>query len=93
VAGRIRAAVAAAPQPVHVFILDSNGISDIDYSAARVLGELAGELRQAGLRIGVARASHLVRDSLKLSGVLSIIGAERLFPSVEDAVTALTREP
>ncbi len=93
VAGRIRAAVAAAPQPVHVFILDSNGISDIDYSAARVLGELAGELRQAGLRIGVARASHLVRDSLKLSGVLSIIGAERLFPSVEDAVIALTREP
>ena len=93
VAGRIRAAVAAAPQPVHVFILDSNGISDIDYSAARVLGELASELRQEGLRIGVARASHLVRHTLKLSGVLNIIGTQRLFPSVDDAVTALTTEP
>ena len=26
-AGEVRAAVAAAPQPVHIFILDYNGIS------------------------------------------------------------------
>jgi len=90
VVGRVRRAVASAPKPLQAFILDSNGISDIDYTAARALAALATELRKAGIRLGVARASHLVHHDLKHSGLLDAIGADFLFASVEDAVQTLS---
>lgn len=62
-------------------MLDADGMSDIDYSAARALGQFAADLRHRGVQLGVARTSHLVHHDLKHSGLLDDVGADRLFPS------------
>lgn len=89
VASRVRQIVDSADQPVHALVLDANAMSDIDYTGARTLGRLADGLRQRGVSMGIARSSHLVHHDLKHSGLLQSIGADRLYPTVEDAVAAL----
>ncbi len=92
VRSRVRQLVDSAAQPVHALVLDANGMSDIDYTGARTLGELATELQQQGVTIAIARSSHLVHHDLKHSGLLREIGLERLFATVEAAVDALARK-
>lgn len=90
---RIRELVDCAAQPVRALVLDANGMSDIDYTAARALGELVAELSRRRVATGIARSSHLVHHDLKHSGLLREIGREHLFATVEEAVNALTGEP
>ncbi len=92
VRARVRQLVDTATEPVRALVFDANGISDIDYTGARTLGELAGELGHRGIVTGIARSSHLVHHDLKSSGLLKDIGPDRLFPTVEDAVRALSRD-
>jgi MFS superfamily sulfate permease-like transporter len=86
---RIREVVDAATQPVYAFVLDADAISDIDFTGARALGDLAAELKQRGITVAIARASHLVHHDLKHSGLLKAIGPEQLYSTVEDAVAQL----
>ncbi|MDQ6946567.1 MAG: SulP family inorganic anion transporter [Actinomycetota bacterium] len=86
---RIGRIVESAPWPVHALVLDANAMSDIDYTGARMLGELATELKARGVTTGIARSSHLVHRELKHSGLLADIGSDHLYPTVEDAVAAL----
>jgi SulP family sulfate permease len=77
---------------VHAIVLDANGMSDIDYTAAQTLGVLATELEQQGVTTGIARSSHLVHQDLKHSGLLEIISPDHLFATVEEAIDALAKE-
>ena len=86
---RVRAIVDSVDLPVHAFILNANAMSDIDFTGARALGDLATELQARGVTLAIARASHLVHHDLKHSGLLPTIGSHRLFATVEDAVSAL----
>jgi SulP family sulfate permease len=86
---RARHFIDAAPGPVHVFVLDADGISDIDYTGLQALRDLAAELGQAGVAFGIARSSHLVHHDLKHGALLQRLGHDLLFASVEAAVTAL----
>jgi high affinity sulfate transporter 1 len=72
-------------------VFDLSGMPDVDYTGARMLGELATDLRSRGIALAIARSSHTVRHDLKHSGLLTDIGPEHLFTSVQDAVEALTR--
>ncbi|WP_045878193.1 SulP family inorganic anion transporter [Pseudofrankia sp. DC12] len=90
---RIRAVLAATSPPVRAFVLDANGISDIDYTGARTLGELATELRQHGVTMGIARSSHLVHHDLQHAGLVHAIGPRHLYSTVEQAVAALAGPP
>ncbi|MGI9009021.1 MAG: SulP family inorganic anion transporter [Streptosporangiaceae bacterium] len=89
---RIRGLVDGADQPARALVLDANAMSDIDYTAARALSELAAGLSRRGVTTGIARSSHLVHHDLKHSGLLKEIGREHLFATVEAAVDALARE-
>jgi SulP family sulfate permease len=86
---RVRGIVDSVDPPVHAFILNVNAMSDIDFTGARALGDLAAELQARGVTLAIARASHLVHHDLKHSGLLQTIGPDRLFATVEDAVSAL----
>jgi MFS superfamily sulfate permease-like transporter len=90
VRSRIHKIVDTASPPLHALVLDANGISDIDYTGARTLGELATELDRRGVDLALARSSHLVHHDLKHSGLLADFSSGRLFATVEDAVDALT---
>lgn len=86
----IREIVDSAKPAVRTLVLDAVGISDIDYTGARMLGELAKELADQGVATSIARSSHLVHRNLKRGGLLKSIGPDRLFTSVADAVAAAT---
>ncbi len=89
VVARIRKMINSASQPVHALVLDADGISDIDYTGARALAQFNAELRDRGVLLYVARSSQLVHHNLKRSGLLKVLGADHLFPSVQDAVSAV----
>jgi sulfate permease, SulP family len=86
---RIRHLVDAASGPVHAVVLDAAGVSDIDYTGLQVLRDLVTELGQRDVTIAIARASHLVHHDLKHGAILAQLGPDHLFPSVDQAVTAL----
>ncbi|MEO8968027.1 MAG: sodium-independent anion transporter [Solirubrobacteraceae bacterium] len=77
---------------MQAIVIDVNGMSDIDYAGAQMLGGLATELEQRGVTTGVARSSHLVHHDLKHSRLLEIIGPNHLFATVEDAIVSLAKD-
>ncbi len=87
---RLRRALAMPATAVHTLVLDANGIADVDYTGAKALGELIEELKGNGVCVALARASHLVHHDLKHAGLIEVIGTDRLFASVDEAVKALS---
>jgi high affinity sulfate transporter 1 len=90
---RLRHLVEAASSPVRAVIIDAGGISDIDFTGLQALRDLTAELRQRGVSIEIARASHLVHHDLKHGALLPLLGADHLFASVQDAVNAVAHRP
>src|SRR6185437_10764846 len=74
---------------VHAVVLDAVGMSDIDYTGTVVLHSVLDELDRIHVRLVMARAGDRVRHSLDRSGLLERIGPANLFPSVDEAVTAV----
>ena len=87
---QLHAALARAEGPPRLVVLDALGMGDIDYTGSRALGEALDELDRAHIEFAVARAGQHARDALEGSGLLARIGADHLFPAVNEAVTALT---
>jgi len=90
---RLRHLVETASSPVRAVIIDADGISDIDFTGLQALRDLTADLRQRGVSIEIARASHLVHHDLKHGALLTQFGADHLFASVQDAVNAVGRRP
>ncbi len=65
---RILQMLDSAAEPVHALVLDANGMSDIDYTGVRTLGELIAELKQR--KVATAIAPRLIRRQLKRGGLL-----------------------
>ncbi|MGH3151445.1 MAG: SulP family inorganic anion transporter [Streptosporangiaceae bacterium] len=86
---RILQVLKSAAEPMHALVLDANGMSDIDYTGVRMLGELITELKQRKVEVVIARSSHLIHRELKRSGILQSLGPDRLCTSVEEAVDTL----
>ncbi len=85
--------LAEAGSPVRVLVLDTIGMSDLDYTGARVLGRLLDWCAREHVEFGISRAGEHVQRSLRRSGLLDRIGEDRMFPSVGEAVTALAPGP
>ena len=89
IAQRIRTLVRDTTPPVHCLVLDAAGVSDIDFTGARILDGLVKELTAQGVTVGVARASGLVPHDLRHSDLLADIGRDHVFSDVESAVRGL----
>jgi SulP family sulfate permease len=88
---RARRLIDHGPSPVQTVILDANAIPDIDYTGLQALKALAREFKERGVTFEIARASHLVHHALKHGALLTEIGPDHLYASVEDAVSAVQR--
>ncbi|MDA8290799.1 MAG: SulP family inorganic anion transporter [Actinomycetota bacterium] len=84
-------AVTRAPDRTRLVVLDTIGMSDLDFTGARALGDALADLERDHVVFAIARAGEHVETALRRSGLLARIGAEHLYPSVDEAVTALTR--
>ena len=89
---QLQVALTRAVGPPRLVVLDAIGMSDLDYTGSRSLREVLDALDRDHISFAIARAGEHVRISLARSGLLERIGEERLFPSVDEAVTALGQE-
>ncbi|WP_406829755.1 SulP family inorganic anion transporter [Pedococcus sp. KACC 23699] len=70
------------------FVLLADAIDDVDFTGGNTLVELAGVLERRGVVFAIAEANREVRPEMDRFGVTEAIGADRLYPTLEDAVTA-----
>jgi sulfate permease, SulP family len=76
----------SAQQP-RLVVLDALGMYDVDFTGSRALGQALDALGRDGVAFAVARAGDHLKENLARSGLLQRIGAERFYPSVNEAVT------
>ena len=89
---QLQIALTRASGAPRLVVLDAVGMSDLDYTGARSLRDALDELDRKHISFAIARAGEHVHDGLTRSGLLQRIGEDRLFPSVNEAVTALHYE-
>jgi anti-anti-sigma factor len=75
--------------PVRHLLLDAEGVSFIDTSAADALLALLKDMRGQGLSIVFARVRDSVRDEMRRSGVEAVVGPANFFDRITDGVRAL----
>ncbi|MGZ4297251.1 MAG: SulP family inorganic anion transporter [Solirubrobacteraceae bacterium] len=75
--------------PPQIVVLDALGMYDLDFTGSRALTRALDELEAEGISLVIARAGDHLRQNLARSGLLERIGAEHLYPSVGEAVSAM----
>jgi len=86
-------ALAHAPGPVRVFVLDTIGMSDIDFTGTSAMSQVIDLCEREDIAFGIARSGVHLHDSLRRSGLAARIGEDHFFTSVNEAVTALADGP
>jgi SulP family sulfate permease len=79
---------AADPTPQTV-ILDFEAVSQVDVTGAQTLQAVHDTLDALGIRLLVARAKSSVRDALRRSGCVEVLGEANLASSVDRALEAV----
>jgi sulfate permease, SulP family len=90
-ADRVRASIrsAAAADGVHTVILDLGTVADVDITAARMLAQVADELRASDRELLLAANTGQVREELRSEGAVTS-ASDRVFPSLVAAIDAAT---
>jgi MFS superfamily sulfate permease-like transporter len=87
-ADEILTLVGPAPTPVRWLIVDAEAITDVDYSAARVIEELKKDLTNAGVQFGFARLAWNTRADFDRHHLTECIGTPWIFNRLHDALDA-----
>lgn len=87
-ADEILAAVGPSPTPVRWLIVDAEAITQVDYSAARVIEDLKKNLTAAGVSFGFARLSFSTRADFDRHHLTEAIGERWIFNRIHDALDA-----
>ena len=85
----LEAARKQAGDQLRVVVLDALGMSDLDFTGARVLDQVLDTLESDNVAFAVARAGRHLRSNLERGGVVARIGADHLYDSTDEAVRAL----
>src|SRR5262249_811498 len=87
ISDRIMAALAAAPTPVKLVVIEASGVIDIDYTGSQIFQQTIAELRS--IDVAVARLSDPRAQAQASPGLIAALGPERAFRTVEEAVRQL----
>ncbi|MDE2577401.1 MAG: SulP family inorganic anion transporter [Hyphomicrobiales bacterium] len=75
---------------VRLIVIEANAIAEIDYTAAKALGEAIKRLRAQKIDVAFARLEALrAQESFARQGLEALVGRDHLFHSVDEAVRAL----
>ena len=83
------ARIRAAESPPATVVLDFVAVSQVDVTGAQTLRSVHDTLDARGIRLIVARARRSVRDALRLSGAVDVLGEDNLVPNVDRALEAI----
>jgi SulP family sulfate permease len=79
-------AFAASADPPRVICIDATAIPDVDYSGGETIRQLHGELHSRGVVLAFAGAMKPVRKALERYGLIDLLGAERMYATMSDAL-------
>ena len=85
----IVALVADGAGSIRAVVLDAEGITDINSTGAEMLVQLAGDLAAQDVTFCLARTRIAILAAMERGGLLAIVGRDRVFLEVSDAVDAL----
>jgi len=87
-ADEVRSLVDKAPASVRWFVLDAGTVTDLDYSAARTVRDLLGELSAKNVAVMFARVNTYLRADLDRHGISAKLGEARIFATLHEAIDA-----
>lgn len=82
----IRAAIQKSASPPQAILLDLAATADLDIASVDMLQDLVKDLRSNNIELLLAQVRGAARDRLRRTGLIDVIGAEKIFLSVEEAV-------
>lgn len=83
--------VGATPSPVRWLIVDAEAITNLDYTAARIVRQLQCDLTASGVTLAFARVAFYLQADLDRHHLTEIIGRENIFPRIHDALAAYAK--
>ena len=88
----ILAALKSAPAKVRLLVLEATGIVEIDFTAAQILTDIIRQCHADDIDFAIARLESLrAQDAIARFGIEALVGPDRQFHSVEEAVRARAR--
>ena len=81
-------ALVDVPEPPRWFILLASAVDDVDFTGGKTLVEFAEQLEERDVVFAVADVRNAVRPELDRFGLSAVIGEERIFGSLEEAIAA-----
>jgi sulfate permease, SulP family len=90
-AEEIRCLIEPAPVPVRWLVVDAEAITNLDYTAARIVRQLQKELSARGVVLAFGRVSPSLKADLDRHLLTEIIGPARLFDRLHGALAAFAR--
>jgi MFS superfamily sulfate permease-like transporter len=85
---QIVALVRAAPADLRAVVLDIGATADLDVATTDMLATLFTALRESGIELRLAQVRSPVRDRMRRTGLVDLIGEEHWFLSDSAAVAA-----
>ena len=86
-------ALKSSPQKPRLLVLEATGIVEIDFTAAQVLSDLIRRCDADGVDFAIARLeSFRAQEAMARFGINTLLGPDRQFRSVEEAVRARGRK-
>jgi sulfate permease, SulP family len=81
-----RRLIGQAPSPVRWFVIDASAITDLDYSAARSVGDLCEALKRGGIEVIFARVNRYLRADMDRHGITPIVEERCIFGTLHEAL-------
>jgi SulP family sulfate permease len=83
-------ALQSAPQKARLLVLEATGIVEIDFTAAQILRDLIRKCHADGVDFAIARLESIrAQEAMARLGINELLGPDRQFHSVEEAIKAL----
>jgi len=73
--------------------VDAAAVPDIDYSGGETIRQLHGELAEHDIKLVIAEPLDTVTSVLDRYGLTELLGADAIYPTVDDAVAAFRSQP
>jgi sulfate permease, SulP family len=91
---QLRQTLADRPVQPKLAVIEATGIIDVDFTGAMLLADAITAIRSHGTEVALARLeSQNAQAAATRNGLLDLIGTDRVFLSVDEAIHALDPKP
>ncbi|SAK73198.1 sulfate transporter [Caballeronia temeraria] len=92
-ASEVTTLVDTAADGLRHLVVDAGAITDLDYSAARTIGELVETLRARDIAVIFGRVNRFLRNDMDRHGLTRVLGESNIFDTLHEALAAAGVNP